>query len=84
MRIYQGHQKCPRVAILLMENDVHTNEGVLASQNTKRRILVVDDQSDITITLKIALEERTEDLMLTHSLIQNWHYLVLNLAYITW
>ena len=29
----------------------------LASQGTKRRILVVDDQPDITITLKIALEE---------------------------
>ena len=42
---------------LLITNDVHTNEGALASQNTKRRILVVDDQPDITITLKIALEE---------------------------
>ena len=29
----------------------------MTSQNTKRRILVVDDQPDITITLKIALEE---------------------------
>ena len=42
---------------LLITNDVHTNEGALARQNTKRRILVVDDQPDITITLKIALEE---------------------------
>jgi two-component system catabolic regulation response regulator CreB/two-component system response regulator ChvI len=29
----------------------------LANQDTKRRILVVDDQPDITITLKIGLEE---------------------------
>ena len=29
----------------------------MASQGTKRRILVVDDQPDITITLKIGLEE---------------------------
>jgi DNA-binding response OmpR family regulator len=29
----------------------------LTSQNIKRRILVVDDQPDITITLKIGLEE---------------------------
>ena len=29
----------------------------MTSQNIKRRILVVDDQPDITITLKIGLEE---------------------------
>jgi DNA-binding response OmpR family regulator len=29
----------------------------LTSRNTKRRILVVDDQPDLTITLKIGLEE---------------------------
>jgi hypothetical protein len=29
----------------------------LANQDTKRRILVVDDLPDITITLKIGLEE---------------------------
>ena len=37
---------------------VDNDEGALAIQRTKRnRILVVDDQPDITITLKIALEE---------------------------
>jgi CheY-like chemotaxis protein len=34
-----------------------TNEEALVSQGTRRRILVVDDQPDITITLKMALEE---------------------------
>jgi DNA-binding response OmpR family regulator len=32
-------------------------QGALPSQNIKRRILVVDDLPDITITLKIGLEE---------------------------
>jgi two-component system, OmpR family, response regulator ChvI len=32
-------------------------QGALPSQNSKRRILVVDDLQDITITLKIGLEE---------------------------
>jgi PleD family two-component response regulator len=41
---------------LLMTNDVHTNEGALASQGTKRRILVVDDEADITFTLQAELE----------------------------
>jgi bacterioferritin (cytochrome b1) len=38
---------------LLIANDVHTNEEILANQDIKRRILVLDDQPDITITLKI-------------------------------
>jgi PleD family two-component response regulator len=42
---------------LLIANDVHTNEEILANQDTKRRILAVDDQPDITIALKIGLEE---------------------------
>ena len=32
-------------------------QGALINQNIKRRILVVDDQQDITMTLKIGLEE---------------------------
>jgi DNA-binding response OmpR family regulator len=32
-------------------------QGALTSQNIKRRILVVDDLPDITITLKVGLEE---------------------------
>jgi DNA-binding response OmpR family regulator len=32
-------------------------QGALTSQNIKRRILVVDDQPDISLTLKIGLEE---------------------------
>ena len=32
-------------------------KNVLTSQNTKKRILVVDNEKDITITLRIGLEE---------------------------
>ena len=42
---------------LLITNDVHTNEEALASQGTKRRILVVDDEPDITFTLQAGLED---------------------------
>jgi CheY-like chemotaxis protein len=42
---------------LHIANDVHTNEEILANQDTKGRILVVDDLPDIIITLKIGLEE---------------------------
>ena len=34
-----------------------TNEGALASQGTKRRILVVDNEPDIITTLQVGLEE---------------------------
>jgi DNA-binding response OmpR family regulator len=34
-----------------------TNEGALASQGAKRRILVVDNEPDITVTLQVGLEE---------------------------
>jgi DNA-binding response OmpR family regulator len=50
-------KKCSEeMQYLLITNDVHTNEGVLASQGTKRRILVVDDEADITFTLQAELE----------------------------
>ena len=42
---------------LLITNDVHTNEEALVSQGTKRRILVVDDEADITFTLQAGLED---------------------------
>jgi DNA-binding response OmpR family regulator len=32
------------------------NDNVLTSQNNKNRILVVDDEPDITLTLKAGLE----------------------------
>lgn len=32
------------------------NDNALTSQNTKNRILVVDDEPDITLTLKVGLE----------------------------
>jgi DNA-binding NtrC family response regulator len=32
------------------------NDNALTSQNTKKRILVVDDEPDITLTLKAGLE----------------------------
>jgi DNA-binding response OmpR family regulator len=35
----------------------NNNEEALASQGTKRRILVVDDEPDITLTLQVGLEE---------------------------
>jgi len=35
----------------------NNNEEVLASQGTKRRILVVDNEPDITLTLQLGLEE---------------------------
>jgi DNA-binding response OmpR family regulator len=34
----------------------NNNEEALASQGTKRRILVVDDEPDITLTLQLGLE----------------------------
>ena len=40
-----------------MTKDLHTSEEALPSQGTKRRILVVDDQPDITLTIEIELEE---------------------------
>jgi DNA-binding response OmpR family regulator len=33
------------------------NEEALANQDTKRRILVVDNEPDITVTLQVGLEE---------------------------
>ena len=43
---------------MFIQARVDNEEGALASQRTKRsRVLVVDDQPDITITLKIGLEE---------------------------
>ena len=35
----------------------NNNEEALASQGTKRRILVVDNEPDITLTLQVGLEE---------------------------
>jgi len=34
----------------------NNNEEVLAGQGTKRRILVVDNEPDITLTLQLGLE----------------------------
>ena len=37
---------------------VDNDEGALTSQNTNKRILVVDDQPDITLTIEVELEEQ--------------------------
>jgi DNA-binding response OmpR family regulator len=39
----------------------NNNEEELASQGTKRRILVVDNEPDITLTLQVGLEEGSFD-----------------------
>jgi CheY-like chemotaxis protein len=41
---------------LLIISQVDNNEEALASQGTKRRILAVDDEPDITLMLKLVLE----------------------------
>ena len=38
-------------------NCVDNNEEALTSQGTKRKILVVDDEPDIALTLKAGLED---------------------------
>jgi DNA-binding NtrC family response regulator len=57
MRIYEGHQKCLRVAITSYSKRRSHQWRILANQDTKRRILVVDDQPDITLTTEVELEE---------------------------
>jgi PleD family two-component response regulator len=48
---------CNTLQYLLIISQVDNNEEALASQGTKERILVVDNEKDITITLQIGLEE---------------------------
>src|SRR5919108_2450798 len=43
------------IAITSYNNCIHDHEA-LAIQGTKRRILVVDDERDITLTLQLGLE----------------------------
>jgi DNA-binding response OmpR family regulator len=42
---------------LLILSQIDNNEEALYSQNSKRRILVVDNETDITITLQVGLED---------------------------
>jgi PleD family two-component response regulator len=48
---------CNTLQYLLIISKVDNNEEASASQGTKERILVVDNEKDITITLQIGLEE---------------------------
>ena len=61
-----------------------TNEEALSSQGTKRRILVVDNEPDITVTLQVGLEEGgfdvdafTDPLLALKSFKPNFYDLVL-------
>jgi DNA-binding response OmpR family regulator len=51
---------------------------MLAGQGAKRRVLVVDDESDITTTLQIGLEASSFDVDAYND--QNWYCLTLGQA----